>query len=178
MTTTSQTAGTPQANYGPPGASTNPQQKAPDGPYYSANFPLLGAVTAICCNKVEREKFWEDKEYDMSAPVAFCKERYGLSEPHIRLLLAPEASSVRPCFPNEQEAELVAAALIAELTGKKQSTTPKTSQPFDPTLEARYPIVAALYRAYELGTGQPPPNWQQGLVTEFKDGAKNKDDVW
>jgi hypothetical protein len=155
----------------------NPQPIA-KGPYYSATFPLLGAVTAICCHKGEREKFWEDKEYDMSAPIAFCKERYGLAESHIRLLLAPEATSVRPCFPNEQEAGLVADAVIAELTGKKPPTTPKKGEPFDPSLEARYPTVAALYRAYELGGGQPPPNWQKDLAIEFKKAAKNQDDIW
>jgi len=174
----SQTAGTPPAKYGPPaGGGANPQTTQ-KGPYYSATYPLLGAVTAICCNKAEREKFWEDKEYDMSAPVAFCKERYGLSEPHIRLLLAPEATSIRPCYPNEHEAEVVANAVIAELTGKQPATAQTTGEPFDPTLEARYPIVAALYRAYVLGMGQPPQNWQKGLIAEFKKAATNTDDIW
>jgi hypothetical protein len=114
----------------------------------------------------------------MSAPVAFCKQRYGLSEPHIRLLLAPEATSIRPCFPNEHEAELVANAVIAELNGKAPATTPTTGQPFDSALETRYPIVAALYRAYVLGTGQPPQHWKKGLVDEFKAAAHNQDDIW
>jgi hypothetical protein len=114
----------------------------------------------------------------MSAPIAFCKERYGLSEAHIRLLLAPEATSIRPCFPNEHEAKLVADAVIAELAGKSPRATAKSGTPFDPALEARYPVVAALYRAYELGTGQPPANWQTDIVAEFKKAATNQDDLW
>ena len=179
MTTTpAKPSGTPPAKSGSPPGGANPQPKA-DGPYYSAEFPLLGAVTALCCNRTEREKSWEDKQFDMSTPVAWCWDRYGLSDAHTRLLLAPEAQRARPCLPTEEQAELVAHAVIAELSGKKPSTTPKTiSQPFDPPLETRYPTVAALYRAYVLGSGHPPPNWQKDLVAEFRKGASTKDDIW
>jgi hypothetical protein len=169
----------PYGNGGPPATPVKEAQAGPLGPYFSSEFPFLGAVTAICCNMTERKLIWESSPYDMSAPVKFCKERYKLSEAYARLLLAPEASSIRPCKPNDEEVAQVVEAIKAELLGRQPSQTRKEGEPFDPVLASRYPIVAELYEAYELGIGEPPTNWENTLMIELVRNRNNSEDaVW
>ena len=118
------------------------------------DLPALGAVPQSAAARHEREKFWEDKEYDCRRPSHSARSATAFPNPTLRLLLAPGSDLDRPCYPNEHEAEVVANAVIAELpaSNRQRRRHPRALRshwrPATPSsLRSRPPYV--------LGTGQP-----------------------